>query len=97
MITITDAAKQEFINYFKGRTSHPVRIYMGAGDESGPKLSLAVDEHRDGDTAVRFDNVTFVIHKELAKATGPVAIGKNRHGFTLDSDNMAGGIDSCGC
>lgn len=97
MITLSKEAKLEFTNYFEGRKKHPVRVYMGAGDETGPRLSLAVDELRDGDKTVKFDSLTFVIHKELAKATGEVAIGKNRHGFTLDSENLVGGCDSCGC
>ncbi len=97
MINITDAAKQEFTNHFEGKEATPIRVYFADGGCGGMKLSLALDEVRDGDKSVEIDKFTFVINEELAEATGEVTIGMTDYGFTVDSEKTIAGGGGGGC
>lgn len=96
MINLTDAAKQEFKNYFEGKEATPVRVYLADGGCSGMKLSLALDEVRDNDKSVSIDDFTFVINEELAEASGVVSVDMTEYGFTIQSEKAIGG-GGCGC
>ncbi len=97
MITLTDAAKQEFTKHFEGRDATPVRVHLADGGCGGMKLSLALDELRDGDKSVDIDALTFVINEELAEAAGVVAIDMTDYGFTIDSEKSIGGAGCGSC
>ena len=48
MINITESAKQELTTYFEGKDKAPLRIHLADGGCSGMRLSIALDELRDG-------------------------------------------------
>jgi Fe-S cluster assembly iron-binding protein IscA len=97
MITVTDSAKQELTRYFDGKEIQPIRIHLADGGCSGPRLSLALDEVRDGDKTVEQDAFTFLIQEELAGATGAVTVDMTQYGFNVESENQVGGGAGCGC
>jgi len=97
MITITESAQNEFTSYFKGKNIQPIRVHLADGGCSGMKLSLAIDENRDGDLSFEQGTFTFLINKELAEDTGKVTIDMTQYGFAIESENMVGDGGSCGC
>jgi len=96
MITITESARQELAKYFEGKTVEPIRVHLADGGCAGPRLSLALDQLRDGDTSVEQGDFTFLIQTELAEATGAVTIDMTEYGFQIASENLVGG-GGCGC
>lgn len=95
MIKVTDSAIQGINDHFDGKDPQPIRVYLADGGCSGPQLSLAIDELRDGDKSQEQGSLTFLINGELADATGQVTIDMSEYGFTIDSENVIGG--GCGC
>lgn len=97
MLELTDAARTELVNYFKDKEAQPVRVYLAPGGCSGPRLSLALDEKRDGDSAFDFeDGISFVVNTELLEEAKPVKVDVSYTGFTVDSNlSLDGG--GCGC
>lgn len=97
MINVTESAQQELTKYFDGKEAQPIRVHLADGGCSGPRLSLALDELRDGDKSVEQGSFTFLIQEELAEATGKVTVDMSQYGFTVDSENPVGGGGGCGC
>ncbi|WP_041720417.1 IscA/HesB family protein [Pseudodesulfovibrio piezophilus] len=97
MINVTESAQKELTSYFEGKTVSPIRIHLAGGGCSGMRLSLALDEPRDGDKSVELESFTFLINEELAEATGKVTIDMTQYGFTIDSENEVGGGGGCDC
>jgi len=97
MISITESAVQELTTYFEGKDIIPLRIHLADGGCSGMKLSMALDELRDGDETVETGGFTFLIRPELAEEVGEVTVDMTQYGFTIDSENqIAGGGGGCG-
>jgi Fe-S cluster assembly iron-binding protein IscA len=97
MITITESAQNELTAYFEGKTVEPIRVHLADGGCSGPRLSLALDQLRDGDKSVEQGAFTFLIQEELAEATGDITIDMTQYGFQIASENPMGGGAGCGC
>lgn len=97
MINITESAQQEFTSHFDGKEPRPIRVHLADGGCGGMKLSLALDELRDGDKSFEQGDFTFLIHEELAEATGEVTIDMTQYGFTIDSEKQIGGSGCGGC
>ncbi|WP_319469285.1 IscA/HesB family protein [uncultured Pseudodesulfovibrio sp.] len=98
MINVTESAQQELTSYFADKETQPIRIHLADGGCSGPRLSLALDEARDGDKSVEKGDFTFLIHEELAEATGVVTIDMTEYGFSLESEKEIPGMGGgCGC
>ncbi|MBI9081798.1 MAG: IscA/HesB family protein [Pseudodesulfovibrio sp.] len=98
MITITESAQNEFTSYFEGKDIQPIRVHLADGGCSGTKLSLAIDENRDGDLSFEQGAFTFLINKDLAEETGKVTVDMTQYGFAIESENMVGdGGGGCGC
>ncbi|MGL1861081.1 MAG: IscA/HesB family protein [Pseudodesulfovibrio sp.] len=97
MITATDTAINELISHFDGKDVQPIRIHLVDGGCSGKKLSMSMDEARDGDKAIEQDVFTFVIHEELADAAGQVTIDMGDYGFSIASEKEIGGGSGCNC
>ncbi len=97
MINVTETAQQELTTYFEGKAKEPIRVHLADGGCSGPRLSLALDEVRDGDKSVQQGEFTFLIQEELAEATGKVTIDMTQYGFSVESENPVGGGGGCGC
>lgn len=98
MINITESAQNELTKHFDGREIQPIRVHLADGGCSGMRLSLALDELRDGDKSVEHGAFTFLINEELAEATGEVSVDMTDYGFTVDSEKPVGGggCGSCG-
>jgi len=95
MINVTESAQQELTTYFEGKEAQPIRVHLADGGCSGMRLSLALDEVRDGDKSFEEGGFTFLIHEELVEATGKVSIDMTQYGFSIDSENVVGG-GGCG-
>lgn len=99
MISLSDDARQQLDGYFEDKEKAPIRVFL-AGGCCGPKLSLALDEVREGDDSFELSGYTVVAEKALLEATGAVSIGVNEFGFSVDSENPiegGGGCSSGGC
>jgi len=101
MITVTENAISGLNQHFEGKDPQPIRIYLADGGCSGMKLSLALDELRDGDKSHAQDPYTFLINEELAESVGQVTVDMSEYGFTIDSekqiDGGGGGCSGCSC
>lgn len=95
MITLSDSAKAQLDGYFADKEKAPVRVFL-AGGCCGPKLSLALDEVRDGDESVEAGGYTLIAEKTLLATSGKISIDVTEYGFSVDSENAVGGGGSCG-
>jgi Fe-S cluster assembly iron-binding protein IscA len=96
MINVSESAQQELTKYFADKEVQPIRVHLADGGCAGPRLSLALDEPRDGDKSVEQGAFTFLINEELATASGAVSIDMSEYGFVVESENQIGG-GGCGC
>lgn len=97
MINVTESAQKELSAYFADREVQPVRIHLADGGCSGPRLSLALDEVRDGDKSFEHGDISFLINEELMTTTGAVTVDMSDYGFVVESENQVGGGGGCGC
>ncbi|MBI5518816.1 MAG: IscA/HesB family protein [Desulfovibrio sp.] len=95
MITLSDPAKNQLDGYFADKEKSPIRIFL-AGGCCGPKLSLALDEPREGDETVEAGGYTLLAEKALLAASGKISIDMTEYGFSVESENELGGGGSCG-
>lgn len=96
MITLSENARDQLDGYFAGKDKSPLRVFL-AGGCCGPKLSLALDEPRDGDETVESLGYTLLVEKELLAAAGGIAIDAGEYGFSVASENDLGaGGGGCG-
>jgi len=95
MISMSDAAKAQLDAYFEGKDKSPIRVFLSGGC-CGPRLSLALDEARDGDQTFEAGGYTLLAEKTLLEASGAVSIDMNEYGFTVESENPLGEGGSCG-
>lgn len=96
MITMSEAARDQLDGYFADKDKTPIRVFL-AGGCCGPKLSLALDELRDGDETVTALGYTLLAEKELLAAAGQISIDAGEHGFSVESANpLEGGGGGCG-
>jgi iron-sulfur cluster assembly protein len=96
MITLSEAARDQLDGYFADKEKSPLRIFL-AGGCCGPKLSLALDEPRDGDETVEALGYTLLAEKALLAAAGKIAIDAGEYGFSVESENqLGGGGGGCG-
>jgi len=97
MISLSDAAKSQLDAYFEGKDKAPIRVFLSGGC-CGPKLSLALDEARDGDDSFEAGGYTLLAEKSLLAASGALSIDMSEYGFSVESENsLGGGGGSCGC
>lgn len=105
MITVTESACKELEAYFAGKPRATIRVYMAPGGCCGPRLSLALDEVRDGDASYEDHGFTFCITKELLNKVESVTIDLTDMGFSVESavplstEEPSGGCAGCsgGC
>jgi Fe-S cluster assembly iron-binding protein IscA len=96
MITLSDSAKAQLDGYFADKEKSPIRVFL-AGGCCGPKLSLALDEAKDGDDTFEAGGYTLLAEKALLEAAGAISIDMTEYGFSVDSENaLGGGGGSCG-
>lgn len=95
MITLSDSAKEQLDSYFADKEKSAIRVFL-AGGCCGPKLSLALDEPRDGDTSVETGGYTLIAEKALLATSGKISIDMSEYGFSIDSENALGSGGGCG-
>ena len=100
MIELSDAAKEQLDGYFADKEKAAIRVFL-AGGCCGPKLSLALDEAREGDTTYDIKGYSIVVENALLTTTGKLSIEMTEYGFSVDSENPieggGGGCSSGGC
>jgi iron-sulfur cluster assembly protein len=96
MLTVTESAKEQVLDYFKGNDIKPVRVFVNSGC-SGEQLALAVDEKQPGDTVHSFEGLTFLVEQSLMEKAKTITIDFNMQGFTIDSklELKQGGCSEC--
>lgn len=95
MVEVTQTALKQLKEYFADKEVAPIRVYLGGGCCSGPRLSLALDESRDGDDSFESEGFTFLIQKDLHEQTGNIRIDMTGYGFSVDSENAVATEGSC--
>ncbi|MDP2849045.1 MAG: IscA/HesB family protein [Humidesulfovibrio sp.] len=95
MIALSETAKAQLDGYFADKEKSPIRIFL-AGGCCGPKLSLALDEAREGDATVEAGGYILLAEKALLEQAGKISIDMTEYGFSVDSENAMGGGGSCG-
>lgn len=96
MINVTESAQKELTTYFEGKDVQPIRVHLADGGCSGMRLSLALDELRDGDKSAEQGAFTFLVNEELSAATGEITVDMTDYGFSVSSENEVGGGGGCG-
>lgn len=94
MITLSDSAKTQLDGYFADKEKSPIRVFLSGGC-CGPRLSLALDEAKDGDESFEANGYTLIAEKSLLEAAGAISIDMTEYGFSVDSENPIAGGGSC--
>jgi Fe-S cluster assembly iron-binding protein IscA len=96
MLTVTESAKVQVLDYFKGGDIKPVRIFVNSGC-GGQQLALAVDDQQPGDTVHSFGELTFLVEQKLMEKAHTIKIDFDMQGFSIDSklELLQGGCSSC--
>nr|WP_320192116.1 IscA/HesB family protein [uncultured Desulfobacter sp.] len=96
MINVTKPAQEQVRMYFEGKEIVPIRIFLNSSGCGGPSLAMALDEKKDTDAAFTFDDIEYVIDKDLLEKAGNVDIDFAGNGFHLDSGlKPTGGCMGC--
>jgi Fe-S cluster assembly iron-binding protein IscA len=85
MLTLTDEARTQILDFFKGNDIKPIRIFLNSGC-GGQQLALAVDEQQPQDTIHKFDELTFLVEPSLMEKARTFTIDFKNEGFTIDSE-----------
>ena len=97
MFTVTESAKEQVLDYFKGNDIKPVRVFVNSGC-SGEQLALAVDEQQSNDTVHSVGELTFLVEQSLMEKARTITIDFKMQGFTIDSElELAQGGGCSGC
>ena len=65
MINVTKPAQEQVRMYFEGKEIAPIRIFLNSGGCGGPSLAMALDEKKDTDAVFTFDDIEYIIDKDL--------------------------------
>lgn len=96
MINVSKPAQEQVRMYFKGKEIEPIRIFLNSAGCSGPSLAMALDEKKDTDAVFTFDDVEYIMDKDLLKKASPVDIDFAGTGFRLESGlKLTGGCTGC--
>ena len=83
MLEITQEARKRLKEFFKGRESSPIRIYLAEGGWAGPSFMLALDEHRKTDEVFEIDGFLFVVDKNFFNQYQPIKVDFNSTGYEI--------------
>lgn len=97
MLTLSNTASEQIKEYFAGKDTQPIRVFLSGGGCSGPRLMLALDEVRDGDKTFDLEGFSFVVDEELLQEATPIHIDLTPMGFSLTSSLKLQGGGGCGC
>lgn len=96
MLTVSEAAQAQLLEYFKENEVKPVRVFLANGC-GGRHLSMALDEKRPMDAVYPFEGFELVIEQDLLDMAQPMEIDYGEHGFKISSQLQLGsGCSGCG-
>lgn len=96
MINVSKPAQEQVRMYFEGKEIAPIRIFLNSAGCGGPSLAMALDEKKHTDTVFTFDEVEYIIDKDLLEKAGPVNVDFEGTGFRLESSlKPLGGCTGC--
>jgi Fe-S cluster assembly iron-binding protein IscA len=96
MLTLTESAQAQVLDYFKENDIKPVRIFLNSGC-GGEQLALAVDDQQPTDKVHKFGDLTFLVDQSLMEKAQPITIDFGMTGFVIDSKlELASGCGGCG-
>lgn len=96
MLTLTESAQTQVLEYFKENEIKPVRVFLNSGC-GGEQLALAVDDQQPDDTVHTFGELTFLVSKSLLEKARPISIDFGMEGFTIGSNlELTSGCGGCG-
>ncbi len=95
MLSVTEAAKEKISEFFKGKKSRPIRLYLRPSDCGGAFLALKLDEVREGDEVLEADGLQFTADRDLIAEAQPVVIDFSGDRFKITS-SISQGVPGCG-
>ncbi len=97
MINVTKPAQEQVKLYFEGKEITPIRIFLNSAGCGGPSLAMALDEKKETDAVFTFDDVEYIMDKDLLEKAGPVDVDFEGMGFRLESSlEPPAGCTGCG-
>lgn len=99
MIHVTDVAKKELDAFFADKEKGTIRVFLAPGGCSGPRLSVALDDAKDGDKTFESAGYDFCIEENLLDQVKSVTIDLTYTGFVISPEvplPYAGGCSGCG-
>ncbi|WP_243310454.1 IscA/HesB family protein [Fundidesulfovibrio agrisoli] len=96
MVTLTAPAKAQLDSYFEQNVKSAIRIFLTSSSCAGPRLTLALDDAKDGDSVHNVDGYDFVVDNELYAEAKPLTVDFSCSGFQVESSlKLSGGGCSC--
>lgn len=100
MLTVTPSALAQLKTYLSANNiESSLRVTLLNGGCSGMSLGLAIDEKKESDRTITFDEVIFLVEESLLLQTGKILIDfveKTKDpGFAISSEKQVGG-GGCG-
>ncbi len=96
MINVSKPAQKQVRMYFEGKKIEPIRIFLNTAGCGGPSLAMALDEKQETDAVFTFDDVEYIMDKDLLEKASPVDIDFAGTGFRLESGlKPTGGCTGC--
>ncbi len=96
MINVSKPAQEQIRMYFEGKEIAPIRIFLNSAGCGGPSLAMALDEKKETDAVFTFDDVEYIMDKDLLEKASPVDIDFAGTGFRLESGlELGGGCTGC--
>ena len=65
MINVSKPAQEQIRMYFEGKEIAPIRIFLNSAGCGGPSLAMALDEKKETDAVFTFDDVEYIMDKDL--------------------------------
>lgn len=98
MLTLTAPAKAQLDSYFEQNAKSAIRIFLTSSSCAGPRLTLALDEAKDGDAVHNVEGYDFVVDNELFAEARPLTVDFSCSGFQVESSlKLSGGCGGCSC
>ena len=85
MINVSKPAQEQVKMYFEGKKAAPIRIFLNNAGCGGPSLAMALDEKKNTDAVFTFNDVEYIMEKDLLEKVSPVDIDFAGTGFCLES------------
>ena len=97
MLEITEAAKNELVEFFNAREVKPIRIFLNEGGWGGPSLAMALDEPKDTDNIYNINNVEYLVDKSFMEKAKPITVDFMQMGFQITSGLTLSPPSCSGC